>query len=417
MGKNSSQYKEGTNLPVDTVSWTDAHQFLQNLPSFRNGTYRFPTEAEWEYVCRAGTTTRYYWGDDPGYVDVYNNAWFWNNAQGKPHPVGEKGMNPWGIFDLSGNQNEWCQDWYASYTAEKQVDPVGPMTGNERTVRGGFWNGSAEGCRSASRIGIIPQFGYPTISFRVVKEVPAQFLPTPTPELTPTPQSKPSIVRFGSTIQNFSASTVAFEGLDHLLEDNLRIVRYFAHGSLADNIAMVNASAQRNVKVIMVFACGNPDYGINPDIPPCLQSEQANCCSICWWNLDLLSSDPKTGDFKRRYTCDAAGYASCIEYRLSQVEYALPGSLGTYGYLLFRIGNEEEGKWFDPETQNLYTEEVAIMRGKIFADYYYKAQDRLRKHWPFLELISGCVENDRSLNFFKGEVGDMANGRVHFFSA
>ena len=157
-------------LPANDVSWFDAVSFCNALsqqvglqPCYRiDGThvawdtnadgYRLPTEAEWEYACRAGTTSRWFFGDDPTALDRY--AWFAANANNKVQPVGEKAPNPWGLHDMSGNVWEWCWDWYDTYRAEAVIDPIGPENGDRRVLRGGSaWRGDPWRLRSADRDG------------------------------------------------------------------------------------------------------------------------------------------------------------------------------------------------------------------------------------------------------------------------
>jgi eukaryotic-like serine/threonine-protein kinase len=132
MGTNPSHFKGDPRLPVETVSWQDAMTFcerLSALPAERSAgrVYRLPTEAEWEYACRAGSTTIYSFGDSEGSLGDY--AWYDSNSGSKTHPVGQKRPNAWGLYDMHGNVWEWCSDWYdGSYYASSPVDdPTGPV--------------------------------------------------------------------------------------------------------------------------------------------------------------------------------------------------------------------------------------------------------------------------------------------------
>jgi formylglycine-generating enzyme required for sulfatase activity len=150
---------------VETVSWDDAVAYCVALTERErlagriapNTTYRLPTEAEWEYACRAWTSTRFSYGDDPGYTNILNHGWHHANSDWQTHPVGQKLPNPWGLHDMYGNVWEWCQDWIGDYAGGTAVDPQGPTTGSDRVIRGGVWygGGGLDGlpgfCRSASR--------------------------------------------------------------------------------------------------------------------------------------------------------------------------------------------------------------------------------------------------------------------------
>lgn len=167
--------------PVESVTWDEAKQFvrvLSGLPgeSGSHRSYRLPTEAEWEYTCRAGTTTRWHCGDDKSTLSDF--AWFNENVnQGMTHPVGTKKGNAWGLFDMHGNVFEWCSDRHtaSSYDASGLVvDPQGPAEGVYHIVRGGCWERYAEGCRSTYR-GIAGAAPWPVkgwiIGFRIVCEI------------------------------------------------------------------------------------------------------------------------------------------------------------------------------------------------------------------------------------------------------
>jgi len=171
MGSNPSKFK-GPKNPVDSVSWEDAQEFARKLSQKENVTYRLPTEAEWEYACRAGTTTEYYWGDE-GEIGDY--AWYDGNSGGTTHPVGQKKPNTWGLYDMSGNVYEWCQDWYSGaekYPLERQTDPTGSTSGSDRVVRGGCWGLNALSCRSALRFWYSPSVRSIFVGFRLVRTIP-----------------------------------------------------------------------------------------------------------------------------------------------------------------------------------------------------------------------------------------------------
>ncbi len=178
MGNNPSFFKGDTNLPVESVSWRDATNYCGKLtqqerqagrlpPGF---VYRLPTEAEWEYACRAGTTTRFSYGDDLNYTNLGQYAWYGANSGNTTHPVGQKKPNPWGLNDLHGNVWEWCLDWWKDSLPEGPVtDPKGPSTGSSRVDRGGGFADLGGICRSASRDSCAPQnFVYKFLGFRVV---------------------------------------------------------------------------------------------------------------------------------------------------------------------------------------------------------------------------------------------------------
>jgi len=174
MGKNPSRPKKPA-LPVNRVNWTSAVEFCRRLseqpPETAAGrVYRLPTEAEWEYTCRGGTTGMYSFGNDPAELDHY--GWYVKNAlaagEAYAHRVGQKRPNPWGLYDMHGNVWEWCQDWYGKYPSDQVFNPVGPDTGTYRVVRGGSWNFIAGTCRSTERDRIKPSFSHNNLGFRVV---------------------------------------------------------------------------------------------------------------------------------------------------------------------------------------------------------------------------------------------------------
>ena len=142
------------NSPATYVSWADAQAFCQALSASDGKTYRLPTEAEWEYACRAGSATAYSFGDSSSFMDNY--AWSRSNAedvnQQYPHDVGLKQANAWGLHDMHGNVWELCQDWYSNdYEGASLYDPTGPSTGEHRVIRGGSWDCNPWSCRAAFR--------------------------------------------------------------------------------------------------------------------------------------------------------------------------------------------------------------------------------------------------------------------------
>ncbi len=150
MGNNPSHFK-GDNLPVEQVSWDDVQEFLKKLSAKEGAKYRLPTEAEWEYACRGGSTTRFCFGDDESKLGEY--AWYGANSDSKTHPVEMKKPNAWGLYDMHGNVCEWCSDWYDKdyYSKSPANDPQGPASGSHRVLRGGCWGDIAGVCRSAFR--------------------------------------------------------------------------------------------------------------------------------------------------------------------------------------------------------------------------------------------------------------------------
>jgi formylglycine-generating enzyme required for sulfatase activity len=153
MGGNPSEFRAPEN-PVDSVNWDDCQAFCKKLNTkFRDRAAKFflPTEAQWEYACRAGSTSRFCFGDEDAKIGDY--AWFYDNADGRTLPVGRKKPNPWGLYDMHGNVSEWCADWYGPeyYKCSPSRDPAGPASGLSRANRGGHWRNLPSGCTSAFR--------------------------------------------------------------------------------------------------------------------------------------------------------------------------------------------------------------------------------------------------------------------------
>jgi formylglycine-generating enzyme required for sulfatase activity len=167
MGENASLFK-GARNPVESVSWDECQTFLAKLgEKFPGKKFRLPTEAEWEYACRAGTKTRFSFGDDEEQMRKY--GWCLLNSVGSTSPVGKKLPNPWGLYDVHGNVWEWCQDWYGPYDKADPKDPTGPATGEFRVVRGGSWfKDMPSNLRSAARYRAKPDTYYHNVGLRVL---------------------------------------------------------------------------------------------------------------------------------------------------------------------------------------------------------------------------------------------------------
>lgn len=184
MGNNPSHYK-GDKLPVEQVSWDDANTFIARLNARNDGfTYRLPTEAEWEYAGRAGTTSAYYWGNDEIQACRYANVADQTATEKYPNmqlvqcrdgyadssPVGSFQPNSFGLYDMAGNVEEWCEDWYGEnyYGSSPGSDPDGPATGKGRVVRGGSFGHAVAWSRSAGRSYATPDSTFSNAGFRVV---------------------------------------------------------------------------------------------------------------------------------------------------------------------------------------------------------------------------------------------------------
>ena len=200
MGVNPSSFSScGTTCPVEYVTWFDAVLYcnarskkagLDTVYSYTamTGTYgagvsaltgiaadlsksgyRLPTEAQWEYAARGGTTTAYYWGDDTATATVSKYAWYATNASSTTHPVATKLPNPYGLYDKAGNVWQWTNDWYGTYSTTAATDPSGPSSGTGRVIRGGSWSSGASSLRSANRGYYSPDLRYYFSGFRSVR--------------------------------------------------------------------------------------------------------------------------------------------------------------------------------------------------------------------------------------------------------
>ncbi len=180
MSTQPSHFKNcGIDCPVENIRHTEAMEFLNRLNKLeRTKHYRLPTEAEWEYACRAGTTSAFFNGPMVTGKDFNHNpyldsvGWYYHNASHAPHRVGLKSPNAWGFYDMHGNVWEWCSDWYGDYPSESVTDPQGPSDGSVRVVRGGSWYNGARGCRSALRGYDHPGYRGGDVGVRLVRSLP-----------------------------------------------------------------------------------------------------------------------------------------------------------------------------------------------------------------------------------------------------
>jgi formylglycine-generating enzyme len=164
MGVNPSRFK-GDNLPVEQVSWADIQTFLEKINTKTSREYRLPTEAEWEFAARGGTKNQGF--DYSGSNYLKEVAWFYKKSGGKTHPVGELEPNELGIYDMSGNVQEWCNDWLGEYNSNAITNPAGANTGSARVFRGGSWDSGPFFCRSSDRSGNTPTLRRDDLGFRL----------------------------------------------------------------------------------------------------------------------------------------------------------------------------------------------------------------------------------------------------------
>jgi formylglycine-generating enzyme required for sulfatase activity len=187
MGNSPSNFK-GDDLPVETVSWNDVQNFIEELNERTGKKYRLPTEAEWEYAARGGNKSKKY--KYSGSSDIKEVAWYYENSgdavldeknwdvdklksnKNRTHPVGTKSANELGIYDMSGNVWEWVSDWYGDYTSGAQTNPTGPSSGSRRVIRGGSWSGVAGNCRVSIRNYGYPGYRFDFLGFRLVLSSP-----------------------------------------------------------------------------------------------------------------------------------------------------------------------------------------------------------------------------------------------------
>lgn len=170
MGNNPSHFNKcsGWACPVENISWDEVQEFIRKLNELEGSDkYRLPTEAEWEYVCRIGGTTRFTYGNDEKSFGGY--AWYINNSENTTHEVGSKIPNAWGLYDIHGNVSEWCSDMYGDYPSDPVRDPKGPEYGTHRVIRGGSWSDQSKFNRCSNRDAVAHGTRTSNIGFRLVR--------------------------------------------------------------------------------------------------------------------------------------------------------------------------------------------------------------------------------------------------------
>ncbi len=197
MNNNPSHFPDDT-APVENVSWEDCQAFIDKLNKTAEPGFRLPTEAEWEFACRAGSADAYACGNDATILPAH--GWFKDNSRETTHGVGTKTANAWGLYDMHGNVWEWCADFYGPYPWGRVTDPVGPATGERHVLRGGAWTAPAQDCRSARRFVHLEGYFFPkyNLGFRLARDydptrVPQKAAPTPPePEADIMPDREPA---------------------------------------------------------------------------------------------------------------------------------------------------------------------------------------------------------------------------------
>ena len=169
MGENPSYYKGGPDLPVECVSWLDCREFIRKLNKLTGKRFRLPTEAQWEFAARGGNLGKGHQHLYAGSNDIFDVAWYDENSKEKTHPVGERDPNELGLYDMSGNVWEWCNDWYEEtyYSNSPSIDPIGPSNGSNRVNRGGGWYSIAGRCRVSGRNNNTPTSTYYSLGLRL----------------------------------------------------------------------------------------------------------------------------------------------------------------------------------------------------------------------------------------------------------
>jgi formylglycine-generating enzyme required for sulfatase activity len=272
MGKNPSRFQGWKGIlglfasppeprrPVEQVWWESAVEFCRRLSEQEGVTYRLPTEAEWEYACRAGSVGRWCFGDDESSLEQY--AWYTKNSGDSAHPVGRKKPNAWGLYDMHGNVLEWCEDWYGNdyyrqFADKVAVDPAGPLGGSTRVLRGGSWWDGASYCRSACRFrGDRGPLRFDHLGFRLARTVAA-------PPLAVAPFDVSAAQRYRQWLEKDLAELYASRPRKfHALTYQQWLVEYLAELNAANKSILVDsASATAKTPPAAATQAGNQSTG------------------------------------------------------------------------------------------------------------------------------------------------------------
>ena len=304
MGSNPSQHTGDSRRPVEHVSWYDVHEFIGRLnDAAGDSLYRLPSEAEWEYACRAGSTTRFSFGDDESQLTDY--AWYYGNARNVgedyTHAVGTKLPNAWGLYDMHGNVWEWVQDWFewGYYNSSPRVDPLGPTSGAHRVGRGGSFAYTARHLRVANRIDASPNYRDDVAGFRLLR-VDSASTPDPgQPDLVVSSawvdDSTPSEgdrIRMDVTVRNQGDATASSSSLHYYWSNN---DTYSSDDTYIDDDGVRNLDPgetddeyESGISVDFtgtryLIACADAEYDVSES------NENNNCAAV---RVDVDSSQP-----------------------------------------------------------------------------------------------------------------------------
>jgi formylglycine-generating enzyme required for sulfatase activity len=279
--------------PVETVSWDDSAEFCRRLSAMpaeqaAGRGYRLPTEAEWEYACRAGTTTRWNCGDDEaGLADV---AWFTKNAGEVTHPVGQKKPNAWGLYDMHGNVWQICGDWYSEdyYAQSPSRDPKGPPTGSSRVLRGGYWSYGPTHCRSARRT-LLPASRSHDSGFRVLCEIAGKVQPgsaAPDDAFIKEVAALPAEQQVARVVAKLKELNPGYDGKEEHAIENGQVTRLALRNTTIKDLSPVRALTY----VSAVECQGERDVFRSPlaDLTP-LRGLRLLFLACCWTDVSDLS--------------------------------------------------------------------------------------------------------------------------------